>query len=251
MFSSTNVPDDGVRFPTVDIWQLALTASHYAVDDFSTLLAPDEISRASQYKFDHLSVAFCLSRAALRALLGAYLEVRPIEARLMYGPNGKPMVAGLTSVRFNLSHSGDIAVFAFTSDIQIGIDIERIHLIENIQEIAKQCLCSEEQSELASISSAELKTRAFFNCWTRKEAFIKATGEGLTVPLDSFCVTLMPESDARLKYVSGQPGRPETWSLCDLNLHPDYAAAIAYQGPVRRVRVFPLMAFREFLQICS
>src|SRR5208282_2181592 len=119
----------------------------------------------------------------LRVLLGHYLGVAPGGIEFSYGPKGKPRLAAPVDVRFNISHSGGLALFAFTLDCEIGVDVEHIRPLRDMQEIASRFFCAEEATELMSLP-AHGREQAFYLCWTRKEAYLKAVGEGLSEPID-------------------------------------------------------------------
>ena len=162
---------------------------------FSQLLAPDETARAARFHFDHLQRRFILSRGALRILLGHYLDIAANRIEFRYGSRGKPSLAAPAGIHFNASHSGDVALFAFTLHCEIGVDVEEMRPISDMREIASRFFCAEESTELMALPADE-RERAFFLCWTRKEAYLKAVGEGLYAPLNDFCVTLRPGEPA-------------------------------------------------------
>src|SRR5436305_1632681 len=157
----------------VHVWVINLEASRPCVRELSSTLSSDEKARAASFKFEHLTTRYCVSRGLLRAFLGAYLATFPRNIEFSYGTCGKPCVAGLDRLRFNLAHSGDMAVYAFASDCDVGVDIERIRHIEDVDAIARHFFCSEEVADLNHIGLPE-RLDSFFACWTRKEAYIKA-----------------------------------------------------------------------------
>ncbi|MBZ5607013.1 MAG: 4'-phosphopantetheinyl transferase superfamily protein [Acidobacteriia bacterium] len=155
----------------------------------------------------------------------------------MYGPKGKPALVTPAGVSFNTSHSGGLAVFAFTPGCELGVDLERIRPLPDLQDVAQRFFCSEETSDLLALPAGQ-QERAFFLCWTRKEAYIKATGDGLSVPLDAFRVELRPGEAARFIHVAHDVKAAKAWTLHDLDFGPDYAAALAYQDAERPLTVF-------------
>jgi 4'-phosphopantetheinyl transferase len=173
-------------------------------------------------------------------LLGQYLGVRPATIQVNYGSKGKPTLGETGAVEFNASHSDGLAVFAFTFDCEIGIDVEQIRSLPDMQQIANRFFCAEEATELMLLPESE-RQRAFFRCWTRKEAYIKTTGEGLSTPLDGFRVTLQPEVPARLVHVQHDLSAANRWTLHDLELTPAYAGALAYCEAPRPVLLFPII----------
>lgn len=223
----------------VDVWPVRLEANASVVAWLHSILASDEAERAAQFRFEHLRRSFILARGALRVLLGRYLGIAPEEVRFSYGSKGKPGLAWPTStIKFNASHSGVFALFAFTRDCELGVDVEQIRSFQDMQEIANRFFCAEEAEELMSLP-AELRARAFFLCWTSKEAYIKAVGEGLSVPLDSFRVTLRPGEPARLIHLAHDTTAAAAWTLHRIELTSQYAATLAYNDSPRPVRALP------------
>jgi 4'-phosphopantetheinyl transferase len=219
----------------VHLWLVRLEASE---DNFAralSLLSPEETARAERFHFDRHRRAFVLGRAALRALLASYLRVEPREVGFAYGPQGKPTLADPEcSLRFNVSNSGNLAACAFTSGCEIGVDVEQHRALHDMEHIAHRFFSPEEAAELLELRAAE-KTAAFFHCWTRKEAYIKAMGGGLSIPLDSFRVTLQPGIAARMVSLGGSGEAARGWTLHDFDPAPDYEGAIAYPGQQRSV----------------
>ena len=209
------------------------------------LLEPEERDRAARFRFDHLQHAFILARGGLRVLLGCYLGVCPAAVQFTYGSKGKPTLSG-GSVEFNVSHSGGLAVFAFTFGCEIGVDVEQIRSLPDMLEIASQFFCVEETAELMALPAGE-RERAFFLCWTRKEAYIKATGDGLSAPLDSFRVALRPGAPARFVHFKHDASAAASWTLHDLSLTPAHAGALAYRDAPRSVLVQPVIESAELL----
>ncbi len=181
-------------------------------------------------------------------LLGRYLNVPPANIQFKYGSKGKPTLTVLETVNFNASHSGDLAVFAFTEHCKVGIDVEQIRPLPDMQNIADRFFCSEEAVELMSLNANERK-HAFFLCWTRKEAYIKAIGDGLSTPVDNFRVTIQPGQPARFIHVNQDANAANDWKLYDLQLAPNYAAALAYRDGERRVLVSPVIDLDELMNI--
>jgi 4'-phosphopantetheinyl transferase len=192
-------------------------------------LSRDELERAARFRFDRDRQRFVLHRTILRALLARYLMADPGQIAFAAGARGKPMLSPLFAghrLRFNLSHSQNLALFAFARDREVGIDVEAIRPMPDAAGIARRYFSPRENAEFKKIVP-ELKLEAFFNCWTRKEAFVKATGEGLERRLDSFDVSLAPGEPARL-LATGEP--TGAWSLHDLAPAPGFRAAVAAAG---------------------
>ena len=213
------------------MWRIFLEQPAELQESFLRTLDADERTRAARFHFDNHRRHFVVGRGFLRSLLARYLDVRPEEVRFRYGPYGKPMLEGEhrdSPLRFNASHSGEWAVYGFVQDKEIGVDVEHVKEDIETEGIAERFFSAPEVETLNGLSKEE-KPAAFFRCWTRKEAYIKAIGSGLSHPLDTFDVTLAPGEPARLSRVEG-------WSLVDLDVAPDYAAALAVEGQVKTLR---------------
>jgi 4'-phosphopantetheinyl transferase len=230
----------------VHIWTMPAKASDAVVAQFERVLAEDETERASRFRFSHLRDSFVITHGVLRCLLGRYLGLGPARICFVYGDKGKPAVASAANLQFNLTHSDGMAAVAFTTGCQLGIDAEHIRPLADMQPIADRSFGSEEAAELMLLPENE-RERAFFRCWTRKEAYIKAIGDGLSCALDSFQVTLLPNMPPRLLHIGGDRIAAEMWSLHDLCLAPDYAAALAYRDRQRSLSIFPIPDLAEFV----
>jgi 4'-phosphopantetheinyl transferase len=202
-------------------------ASEATASRFATLLTPDEKLRADRFRLAHLRTSFVIARGALRTILALHLGTAPALLRFAYGPHGKPELAPHSSLCFNASHSGHLAVFAVTLGCDLGIDLEQLRPVKNMQQVANRFFCSEEAAEFISLPDSE-RQRAFFLCWTRKEAYIKATGEGLSAALDSFRVTLLPSQPAAILHIGGSIEAARHWTLHPLEPAPGYLATLAY-----------------------
>jgi 4'-phosphopantetheinyl transferase len=229
----------------VDIWRVRISPSAELACLYQPFLTTDEKYRAAGYRFDHLQQSFTISRGVLRILLGRYLDLPPAEIPLRCGSKGKPSLDGF-GLHFNVSHSGRLAVFAFTLGCEIGVDVEQIQAIDNLSEIANRFFCREEADELLSLPLTE-RTNAFFLCWTRKEAYIKAIGDGLSAPLDCFRTILRPSEPARFVHVNQSPEEASRWTLHDLVTLPGYAAALAYRDVQRPLREAPVIDSERLL----
>jgi 4'-phosphopantetheinyl transferase len=200
-------------------------------------LSDDERGRAERFHFARDRQCFVGTRGLLRGLLGRYLGVEPAALRFAYGPRGKPSLVAegeAGRMRFNVSHSGGLALLAFAWDRDLGVDIERERLVPEYESIARSHFSPRERAALEGLAPAE-RPRAFFRCWTRKEAFIKATGDGLSFPLDEFEVTLAPGEPARLLRIEGDEKEARRWWLEDLEPAAGFAGALAVKGRPSRL----------------
>jgi 4'-phosphopantetheinyl transferase len=228
----------------IHVWALDLQPCDSLAAHFEPVLSRDEMERARRFRFDRLRYAFVITRGALRHLLGRYLNVTPAGIRFDYGSKGKPAVLSAAGIEFNLADSGDLAAFAFTVGCPVGIDLEQVHPLDHAPEIASRFFCAEESAEILSLPPGE-REAAFFRCWTRKEAYLKAIGDGLSAPLDQFRVTVQPNQPARFLHIGHDPQAAEAWTLDDLSLAPNYAAALAYRDRPRAVSIFAIADPRE------
>jgi 4'-phosphopantetheinyl transferase len=167
-----------------------------------------------------------VGRALLRTLLGRYFQRQPHLLRFQYGLHGKPTVEDGGDLHFNLSHSGEKALLGVTRDGEIGVDLEEVRPRDHLEELARRFFAPEEVAELARVAPAD-RQLAFFLCWTRKEAFLKAGGEGLARPLDQFTVSLKPGEAARLCSVASDIAEAARWTLCTLTPWENHVACVA------------------------
>jgi 4'-phosphopantetheinyl transferase len=202
-----------------------------AVRASAALLSDAERQRAGRFAFDRDRRRFTVARAQLRWLLSERLGVRPEMVEFVYGAHGKPALArhfADSDLRFNVSHSDDFAVYAFAPVREIGVDVEAIRVIRDADEIAAHFFSRRENEAYLALDASD-KPLGFFNCWTRKEAFIKALGNGLYYPLDRFDVSLAPGEPARILRVESTPGDYCGWALHSFSPAPGLIGAIVLQ----------------------
>jgi 4'-phosphopantetheinyl transferase len=224
--------------PEVHVWRLSLNLPIVRVRELARTLATDERARADRFVRERDRDRFIVTRGALRAILGRYLGRDPCHLRFDYNPFGKPMLSsdsGLPDIRFNVSHADDMALCAVTSGRDVGIDIERIRPDMRIDDIAEHFFSRQEIATLRALP-APRRLEAFFACWTRKEAYLKARGNGLSLSLDGFDVSLAPGHPAALRDVHDDPAEIARWSFRALFPSPDHAAALAVEGHGWRLR---------------
>lgn len=213
----------------VHVWVVNLEASALSTRQLCATLSSDEEDRAESFQFEHLKKRFCVSRGLLRFFLGTYLATAPRDIAFSYGKYGKPAVAGVEGFHFNIAHSDDVTVYAFAFGCDLGVDLERIRDMEDTNAIARHFFSSEEVADLESIQMPK-RLDAFYACWTRKEAYIKATGEGLSSALDSFRVTLRPHDIPSFVHIKASPSEARLWSLYSLRPNEAYIGALAFRG---------------------
>ena len=224
----------------VEIVVARLNVEHEAVDTLTALLSDTERQRASRFAFDRDRNRFVSARAGLRELLATRLGVRPESVELTYGVRGKPSLSQRfadSDLRFNVSHSDDVAVYALSRGREIGIDVEAIRMIPDADDIAVRFFSRRENEAYFALDPRD-RSLGFFNCWTRKEAFIKALGDGLYYPLDRFDVSLAPGEPARILRVESTPGKHCGWCVESFSPSPGFVAAVVTESRKRHV-AFP------------
>jgi 4'-phosphopantetheinyl transferase len=219
-----------LSFPVgrVDVWRLRLDQPSTARPE-AGVLSPDETARASRFHFEKHRTRFVRCRSALRCLLGDYLGAQAAEVRFEYLANGKPQLAPQQNPRalhFNVSHSGNIALIAVGSELSLGVDIEKIRDDVDAAALAERFFSPRERAGLRALP-AHLRVPGFYACWTRKEAFLKATGTGLSFPLADFSVTTHPDLHPHLEDVQGDNEACQRWFLTDLQAGIPYRATLA------------------------
>lgn len=221
----------------VHVWRVTLDRPQSSVREFFYTLAPDERERAGRFYFQKDRDHFIVARAILRAILGRYLGLEAAEVRFEYSSYGKPFVTnkGCEDIRFNLSHSHGLALVAVTRGCELGIDVEGIRAEGIDFRLAEQFFSAAEVAALRSLPASR-QVEAFFNCWTRKEAYIKARGEGLSMPLDRFEVSITPGEPAALLRTASDAGEVARWSMIDLPVGADFKAALVVERQSHEVR---------------
>jgi 4'-phosphopantetheinyl transferase len=211
----------------VHIWY-AYPAQHYLDLDTYALLSRDEQERMARFRFDTDRDNFLFYRSMLRLLLASYLDTPPAKLCFAYSAHGKPSLAASSDhLEFNVSHSHGIVLFAFNREGSVGVDVEHIRRDLNVREIAGRFFSTAENCALTQCADMY---DAFFHCWTRKEAFVKARGEGLSCPLDSFDVSVAPEDEEVSLTTRPDAAESQSWQLRSLNSFPEYAAAVVVES---------------------
>jgi 4'-phosphopantetheinyl transferase len=213
----------------VHVWRVGLDR---LAADYARLLSGDEQARADRLRFEQLQRRFIVGRGTLRIILGRYLNLSPDEIEFEYRPNGKPALSSRLlhpALCFNLSHSDEMLLLAVTYHRAVGIDLETIHPDLEVENIAERFFSPAERAELQALP-ADRKLASFFSGWTRKEAYLKARGEGLTYPLDQFTVSMDCDRPAQLLEVKGDPQELSRWSFRTLTPAPGYIGALAVEG---------------------
>ncbi len=218
----------------VHVWRAALDLPAARIAELARILSADESSRAQRFYFERDRRHFTAAHGLLRAILSRYLNAAPQQLSFSYNAYGKPSLRE-NEIHFNMSHSGEIALYAFARRRKLGVDVEQVRTDFEYDEVAQNFFATREQEVLHALPP-EFKPAAFFNCWTRKEAFIKAIGQGISFPLDQFEVSLAPGEAARLLSIRGDPNAAALWGLAGLDVGPGYAGALVVEGAAYQLR---------------
>ena len=219
----------------VHVWRCALDQEDNRLERFRRTLEPDELERASRFHFEKHRRHFIVARGFLRSVVARYLKTQPEALRFVYGAYGKPGLASEHGLRFNLSHSNEVALLAVTLDAELGVDVEHIRADFASEDIARRFFSRAEVETFNALPKEE-QVAAFFRCWTRKEAYIKAIGKGLSQALDAFDVTLAPGAAPEL--TRAEDDDVSRWLLRDIHVGEGYAGALVVERPVAEVRLF-------------
>jgi 4'-phosphopantetheinyl transferase len=231
-------PPAGMKAPTngVDIWRASLDSPSDRVEPLTCLLSVAEHVRASRFHFERDRRRFVTARGVLRIILGRYLSIPPDRLQFCYSVAGKPALSLAQTrhdIEFSVSRSSGLILYAVTCTGKVGIDIERIRVIANTGRMTDHILSRRESAVLRTLP-LELRQAALFSGWTRKEAYLKACGDGLSRSLNQIDVSLPPFEPARPVRVQGDPWTSFRWSLQGLASAPGYAAALATEGANER-----------------
>jgi 4'-phosphopantetheinyl transferase len=223
--ASLNSPPKELPVGSVHLWQRTLENSAADLDDCYALLNSAEREKAARYRVEQPRSDYVLTRGTLRSLLAKYLQQDPSEISFRYTKHEKPYLAGVTDLRFNVSHSDGLALLGFTRTREIGVDVEKIRPQVDVRQLTERFFSLQERAAMRDLSGDDLHT-AFFRCWTRKESYIKASGEGLSLPLHQFDVSI--EEDPKQALLGTRPDAAEVyrWSIRNVSVRDGYAAAV-------------------------
>ena len=225
------IPSDEVH-----VWRVSLDQPAACVQQLAQMLSADERLRAERFRFERDRLHFSISRGMLRTILGQYLGVDPARLRFEYSSYGKPSLvpkgfenpAGLVPC-FSISHAYGLALCAVTFNREVGIDLELIRPISEVERLVESFFSSREKA-IFQMLHASRRQEAFFNCWTRKEAYLKASGDGLARPLDEVEALRAPGEPAWLLRIAGDFREASRWSIRDLLPASGYTAAMVVEG---------------------
>jgi 4'-phosphopantetheinyl transferase len=218
----------------VHVWSVAVSDAAVCAECCGNLLSADERDRAARFKFSTDRQRYVVAHAALRSILARYLNVKAMALQFSSGPQGKPKLApplNGSKLEFNLAHSNEVALVAVAQEIEVGVDVEYVRQEFPFVEIAHRFFSSREVAALGALPS-QFQRRAFYQCWTSKEAFLKAKGTGLSGKLDEVDIALTSEGVVRLR--STLPD----WTLTELEVADDYAGALVVEGEPREATCY-------------
>jgi len=214
------------------VWCAAVDGESSRLESLRQLLSPDEREKVARFCFQKTREEFIVARGLLRIILGRCLDANPAELCFRLGPHGKPSLtagSGHDALRFNVSHSGGLILYAVSRQREVGVDLERICSELVVEDLAARFFSPRENAALLALPKNR-RREGFFACWTRKEAFLKAKGDGLSQPLDGFDVSLAPGEPAALLGSRGPARDVERWSIREVPSIPGYAGAVAGEG---------------------
>ena len=233
---------ESIREAEVHLWRVQL-ASAAPPSEFAEILSPAELLHASKFAFQRDRIRFIQRRGFLRSILGAYLGTTPALMRFTENAFGKPSLAvgSGQQINFNTTSSDDLALYAVTRGRAIGVDVERIRHVPEAASIAQGYFSRVEFSSFVKFPTGR-RDRAFLDCWTRKEAYVKALGAGLSMPLDSFDVCLWPDCSSALLRVRDKDTSKRLWTLRSIRPGRGYVGALAMEGRFNKITHFRIEA---------
>jgi 4'-phosphopantetheinyl transferase len=225
-----------------DVWAAPLEHPSERLAAFAKTLSPDETVRAERFSTAPLRDAFVAGRGLVRDILSRYCDVPAKAIAFEYGERGKPSLSGANgALKFNASHSCGVLLFAISRDAEVGVDVERVVPRPDLTKLARRFFAPDEANVLDALSPDD-RLDAFYACWTRKEAYLKARGGGLHLPLDKFVVSFSPGADVELISSEIEPDDPALFSLTELSPAQDFVGALAVarkKATARRIRWTP------------
>lgn len=212
----------------IHVYRLYPLKDDHDTGEMMSVLSGDEIDKAGRFKFIKDRNNFINCHSFLRRKLASYISLKPSEIIFSYTDKGKPYINS-SQLKFNLSHSHGFGVFAFTLNDEIGIDTEKLREIPDALKISDRYFSEGEITKLRTVDSMNIN-KAFLTCWTRKEAFIKAVGDGLSYPLKDFEVSLLANETPEILYIKGKETETSSWKILDINLSHDHITSLAIRS---------------------
>ncbi len=210
----------------ISVFAFDLPSGKKCLREFESFLSNEEIERANRFHFSKDKNNFIVSHGILRLILSWYLNVKPTDIIFIFNKYGKPYLYNSKNIKFNISHSKNKLLMGFSNGIHVGIDIEFMNVVFAKGDIAKNYFSPDEVKKLKTLSAKNI-VEGFYNCWTRKEAFIKGVGMGLSIPLDSFDVELLPGRQPTIIDVRFDESEKGKWELFNLDIYENYRSALA------------------------
>ena len=231
--------DPRLEAGTVDVWLSPLLPDPARREALARHLSAAEREREARFHFEADAHRYAIARGLLRELLARYVGEAPGRIELEETDHGRPYRLGGNhpDLDFNLSHSKDLVVYAFARSVRVGIDVEWIHPLDDMDDLVAINFSARERETWSALPPS-LRERGFFECWTRKEAFVKAIGEGLSHPLDAFDVSLHPDEPPALLRLEHAPKELCRWSLYALDPAVGYASSLAVEAASATLRCF-------------
>jgi 4'-phosphopantetheinyl transferase len=226
----------------VHVWRMWLRPTDSLIGEMYSLLSVEEKQRSDRFKIREDRTRYIAAHYHTRKILSKYLALSPEKIKFAYSQFGKPVLAGeknAPGLRFNLSHSVDIALLAVTNGFNLGIDLELVKQEKATEDIARRFFSIGEVESLLDQPKKD-RQEAFFRCWTRKEAYIKARGEGMSIPLGEFEVSFLPGDPPRILWVKDDPHGVENWTIFHLAPETGYVGALAVEGHPEKLNLFNL-----------
>jgi len=217
---------------TVSVWVVRVSKMRASIPSLAPFLSQQERAIATRFIHEADRERYVVAHGVVRDLLSRYLNIDPEALAFVTNKFGKPDLVSLGDrppLRFNLAHSGDLVLCAVTLERRVGVDVERVRTDYDVMELAINQFADDEVRALRNYSATE-RPNAFFRCWTRKEAYIKARGEGLALALNQFAVTVSAEEIPKVCWSSDEVDAAKNWTMVNLETHPGYAAAVVVEG---------------------
>ena len=227
---------------SVDIWSIDTAKFPNDLTSYFQLLSQEEQLRSQRFKFEKDQRLNILARSGLRVLAAQYLNCTPVSIQMGYEEYDKPYFLDYPELKFNVSHSGEMIVLAFIQQFELGVDVEYIKTDFEVMDIADNFFALDEIEKLKEVEK-ELQFEAFYRCWTRKEAFIKAKGSGLSFPLADFSVSIGEK--AKLLATRWDADEKNEWSLSSFMPKNGYVGALAVHGPVKTIKYHEWTGFED------
>ena len=231
--AAVEAPLRAIRNGEVHLWRRSLEPSAPALNLCFALLSAAEREKAERYRVERPRNDYILTRGTLRSLLAGYLDCKPQDFSFDYTTYGKPFLADHRELQFNVSHTEGLALLAFVRDREVGVDVEKVRAQTDALKLAERFFSEHERNELRKFEGDELHA-AFFRCWTRKEAYIKAKGDGLSLPLHQFDVSIAAHQTQALLATRPDAQEAKRWVISDVVVPADYAAAVAVEQEITR-----------------